>query len=80
VLLVAAISAGMAVAMSSLGIVAILFRQLVEKRLEASESRQRRFTAGVRIAGAACVLLIGLLLFSLTLSGNNVGLSHVVAK
>ena len=68
ILMVLAISAGMAVAMSGIGVLAILGRQLVDRRLEGNEEKHRRFVGGARIAGAAVVLLIGVGLFSWTFS------------
>ena len=58
----------MAVAMSGIGVLAILGRQLVDRRLEGHEENHRHFTNCSRIAGNAAVLLIGLGLFGLTLS------------
>ncbi len=71
ILMVVAISVGMAVAMSGIGVLAILGRQLVDRRLEGNEEKHRRFVGGARIAGAAVVLLIGVGLFGLTLSHDS---------
>ena len=68
ILMVAAISAGMALAMSGIGVLAILGRRVAFRRMKADDPRQARFTSGLRITGAACVLLIGTLLFTLTYS------------
>jgi ABC-type nickel/cobalt efflux system permease component RcnA len=70
ILMVVAISVGMAVAMSGIGVLAILSRQLVDRRLEGNEEKHHRFASGARIAGAAVVLLIGVGLFGLTLSNE----------
>ena len=70
VLMVIAISLGMAVALSSIGIAAILGRRFVERRLDHNETRRRQILASLRITGAALVLFIGLALFSLTLLGG----------
>jgi ABC-type nickel/cobalt efflux system permease component RcnA len=70
VLMVIAISAGMAVALSSIGIAAILGRRFIEKRVEEDSPGQRFIGAGLRIAGASLVLLIGLVLFGVTLLGD----------
>jgi nickel/cobalt exporter len=64
VMMVVAISAGMALAMSAIGVAAILGRNWTEARIAATPERRIRFEAGARIAGAACVLLIGSALFS----------------
>lgn len=68
IFMVVAISAGMAVAMSGIGVLAIMGRRFVDRRLEGDEEKHHRFAYRSRIAGAAAVLLIGVGLFSLTLS------------
>jgi len=57
ILMVVAISAGMAVAMSGIGILAILGRRSIDRRL--NEERRADFASGARIAAAALVFLIG---------------------
>ena len=66
--MVIAISIGMAMTLSIIGVLAILGRQFAERRFEGNESRSRAFANGARIFGAACVVLIGLFLISVTLS------------
>ena len=66
VLMVVAISGGMAVAMSGIGVLAIVGRNLVDRKIGKDRARQRRFADGARITGAAAVLLIGLGLFGAT--------------
>jgi len=66
ILMVAAISAGMAPAMSGIGVLAILGRRVAFRRMTADDPRRVRFTSGLRITGAAFVLLIGTLLLTLT--------------
>ena len=66
ILMVIAISVGMAVAMSGIGLLAIFGRNLVDRKIGNDGARQRRFADGARAAGAAAVLLIGLGLFSVT--------------
>ena len=68
ILMVAAISTGMAIAMSGIGVLAILGRRMAFRRMKDDEAKRTRFTSGLRIAGAALVLLIGTLLFGLTYS------------
>ncbi|MDW4496413.1 DUF3299 domain-containing protein [Sulfitobacter sp. D35] len=63
--MVAAISAGMAIAMSAIGVAAIWTRSVVARRVE-DRDRNMRFDAMVRLGGATCVLLTGLLLFATT--------------
>jgi ABC-type nickel/cobalt efflux system permease component RcnA len=65
ILMVAAISVGMAVAMSGIGILAILGRRSIDRRL--NEERRASFASRARIAAAALVFLIGSGLFSMTL-------------
>jgi nickel/cobalt exporter len=64
ILMVVAISAGMALAMAVIGVAAILGRNWAEARVAFDPVRRVWFEAGARIAGAACVLLIGAALFS----------------
>jgi nickel/cobalt exporter len=66
VMMVVAISAGMALAMSAIGVAAILGRNWTEARVAVTPDRRLRFEAGARIAGAACVLVIGATLFAVT--------------
>jgi ABC-type nickel/cobalt efflux system permease component RcnA len=66
VMMVVAISAGMALAMSAIGVAAILGRNWTEARVASTPERRIRFEAGARIAGAACVLFIGTTLFAVT--------------
>jgi ABC-type nickel/cobalt efflux system permease component RcnA len=70
ILMVAAISTGMALAMSGIGVLAILGRRVAFRRMKDDEVRSARFTSGLRIAGAALVLMIGTLLFGLTYSNS----------
>ncbi len=66
ILMVVAISAGMAVAMSLLGIAALWGRDWAERRLAPDAGRRQRFETGARLAGATCVLAVGMLLFAVT--------------
>lgn len=70
VLMVVAISVGMAIALSGIGVVAIWGRQFADRRIAAGQSdrRQQQLFRGLRVAGALCVLLVGTFLFGLTLS------------
>lgn len=68
VIMVIAISFGMAVAMSAIGVAALWGRHWLEGRFEAGSKRRVRFEQNVRLAGASCVILIGVVLFGLTLS------------
>ena len=79
IFMVVAISFGMAVAMSGIGVLAILGRRFVDRRLEEDEEKHHRFACWSRIAGAAAVLLIGVGLFSLTLSFDS-GVAPVEPK
>ena len=67
VLMVFAISLGMAITLSAIGIAAILGRRLIESRLPKNDTHQPRFLTGLRMTGATCVLLIGVSLFVYTL-------------
>lgn len=66
--MVVAISIGMALAMSAIGVLAILGRKFVDRKLESDAGRQQRFAARARIAGACAVMLVGMTLFALTLT------------
>ncbi len=68
ILMVVAISLGMALAMSGIGVLAIAGRNLVDRKLEGNEERHSKFVNGARIGAAVMVLLIGCGLFVLTLS------------
>lgn len=68
IVMVAAISAGMAVAMSAIGIAALLGRGWAERRFATDLASSVRFDIGTRFAGATFVLVIGLSLFWLTLT------------
>ncbi|WP_424931873.1 DUF3299 domain-containing protein [Amaricoccus macauensis] len=68
ILMVCAISAGMALAMSAIGVAAIMGRAALECRTRANLGGKIRFETGARLAGASCVLLLGLALFLATLS------------
>ncbi len=67
VLMVFAISLGMAITLSAIGIAAILGRRMIEIRLQKNDTHQQRFLTGLSMAGATCVLLIGVSLFVHTL-------------
>jgi len=70
ILMVAAISGGMALAMSGIGVLAIIGRRMAFRRMKDGDARKLRFASVLRIAGAALVLLIGSLLFGLTYSNS----------
>jgi ABC-type nickel/cobalt efflux system permease component RcnA len=66
ILMVLAISAGMALAMSAIGIAALWGRSLAERRLGSDAQRLQRFERVARLTGALCVLAIGSVLFGVT--------------
>lgn len=66
ILMVFFISAGMAVAMSAIGVAALWGRQIAERNLSSNAQSRARFELGARVAGAACVFMVGVVLFSLT--------------
>ena len=66
ILMVVAISAGMAVAMAGIGVFALWGRGWAERRLATDPRRQQRFANGTRLAGASFVFGLGLLLFGAT--------------
>lgn len=75
IFMVVAISAGMAVAMSGIGIAALWGRNWAENRFASSGNGRVRFELGSRVAGATCVLVIGVLLFGLSYSHQTIGAS-----
>jgi len=69
-IIVVAISLGMALALSAVGIAAILGRRYVDKRLGEDTARQGKIASGLRICAAAVVLLICGFLSTLTWAGR----------
>ncbi|MFC3612796.1 DUF3299 domain-containing protein [Lutimaribacter marinistellae] len=69
--MVVAISLGMAASMSAIGIAALWGRGWAERRFGSNDAKRVQFETGARLAGATCVLIIGLLLFWMTFSGEN---------
>lgn len=67
--LVVTISIGMAIALSTIGILAILGRQTVDRHFQNSV-RQQAIAAGLRLSGAALVFIVGSSLFILTLTSS----------
>ena len=67
VAMVIAISVGMAITLSWIGIMAIAGRQYAERRLGHHRQRYPQIHQVVSIVGASCVLLMGLGLFGVTL-------------
>lgn len=65
ILMVVAISAGMALAMSGIGVLALLGRRFADRRID-SPGKQKRFAGFARLAGALSVMLIGCVLFGVT--------------
>ncbi|GAA5494864.1 hypothetical protein Rhal01_01028 [Rubritalea halochordaticola] len=70
VLLVLAISAGMAVAMSGIGVLALWGRRIVGRRASSEHHKRESFENRIRVVGALAVLLIGLCLFAITLGSR----------
>jgi len=62
--LVVAISLGMALALSGVGIAAILGRRLLDHRIGGDEPRRHRMATTLRVGAAASVSLVGCLLFA----------------
>ncbi|MDJ0975949.1 MAG: DUF3299 domain-containing protein [Planctomycetota bacterium] len=72
VLMVVAISIGMAVAMSAIGIAAILGRRVLERRGAHDERRRARLAGRLRVASAVVVMLVGCTLFAWTAGDEGV--------
>jgi nickel/cobalt transporter (NicO) family protein len=58
-LLVAAIAAGMAITMGALGIVSVVARRAVARRIEAADNGQGRFAVALDYAGALAITALG---------------------
>ncbi len=65
--LVAAISLGMAVAMSAIGVTAVYGSRLLQSRLEHTVARPRRLLLGLEMTSSLLVIVLGVLLFVSTL-------------
>lgn len=63
IMLVIAISLGMALALSGIGVAAILGRRFLDRRLGQDDSRKQRTASVLRVGAATGVFLIGCLLF-----------------
>ena len=59
------------VSMSAIGITALWGRGWAERRFGSNPAVRMRFETGARLAGASCVLIIGVLLFWVTFSNEN---------
>ncbi|MGF1491424.1 MAG: DUF3299 domain-containing protein [Microcoleaceae cyanobacterium] len=70
IIMVMAISLGMAVTLSTIGVLAILGRQAANDYFGENPQQHQRLTAILQIAGACCVLVIGLVLFGTTWMSN----------
>lgn len=68
ILMVIAISAGMAMALSAVGCLAILGRRAVDDRLSGDAATHARITGFLRLAAAATVVTVGATLFALAWS------------
>ena len=66
VIMVAAISLGMAITLSAIGVVAILGRRGIDRKLGGRARQRERVALGLRVAGAATVALVGGGMFMLT--------------
>jgi ABC-type nickel/cobalt efflux system permease component RcnA len=66
VMMVVAISVGMALAMSAIGVAALWGRDWAEARWASDARRRLRFERWTRVSGAVCVFAIGVGLFTLT--------------
>ena len=66
ILMVVSISLGMAVAMSALGIAALLGRGWIEQKFSSNADSHHRFSRIAQLTGASVVLALGILLFTAT--------------
>jgi hypothetical protein len=70
VLMVVAIAVGMALTLSGIGLTAIWGSRMAHRRLGLTGQRQQSFLQAVRVAGAGSIFLLGLLLFTTTLTSG----------
>jgi len=67
IVMVLAISLGMAITLAAIGIAAIYGRNVADRRFGSSTARLAKMTRWVQIAGTGIVCAIGVTLFSVTL-------------
>ena len=79
ILMVIAISAGMALSMSGIGILAIFGRHYADRKLSQSDSARVRFNRAVRVGAAALIVIIGLSLFVLTMTDDGLTIASGAA-
>jgi ABC-type nickel/cobalt efflux system permease component RcnA len=79
VLMVMMMSLGMAIALSGIGILAILGRNFAEHRFIKNETTGQRFNKSLKVGAASLILLIGLTLFTLTM-GEKVPFQTATAR
>ncbi|MGF1496806.1 MAG: DUF3299 domain-containing protein [Elainellaceae cyanobacterium] len=72
VLMVLAISLGMGVTLSAIGLIALWGRDYMSRRVGKTSRYRERLLRTLNITGASGVLLVGLLLFIITLNGGRV--------
>lgn len=77
IVMVVAISVGMALAMAAIGLAAIWGRHWAVSRWAKNATEKIRFTMGARLAGATLVLFIGAVLFLVTLASSENDLSKI---
>jgi len=68
ILMVVAMSLGMAISMSGIGILAILGRRYVDRKFIQSDSLPVGFGHAIRITAAALIVIVGISFFSLTMA------------
>lgn len=67
IVMVIAISLGMAITLAWIGTLALMGRNYVDRKAQLGEQRYRRWHQWLKFAGSGCVLLLGLGLFGITL-------------
>lgn len=70
ILMIIAISVGMAITLAWIGAIALMGRNYADRRVRLGERRYQRLHQWLRFVGAGCVLLLGLGLFGVTLASD----------
>ncbi len=70
IVMVIAISLGMAITLAWIGTLALIGRNYVDRKAQLGERRYRRWHRWLKFAGSGCVLLLGLGMFGITLASG----------
>lgn len=71
IMMVIAISVGMAITLAWIGSLALMGRNYADRRVRLKDNHYRRWHRWLKFAGSGCVLLLGLSLFGITLASGS---------